>query len=112
MPPEAWDFEVGGVRVLEQWFAARTGAAEPGTLEAIGPVGWPQAWTSELLELITVLALLAELRPQQAALKPRSPITRTELRTAGVLPVPDAARRPASVFDHHEEGPEGQFALI
>ncbi|MGW0968532.1 type ISP restriction/modification enzyme [Streptomyces sp. NPDC002516] len=112
VPPEAWDFEVGGVRVLEQWFAARTGAGEPGTLEAIGPAGWPQAWTSELLELITVLALLAELRPQQAALEPRSPITRADLRTAGVLPVPDAARRPASVLDHHEEGPEGQFALI
>ncbi|MGQ4380092.1 type ISP restriction/modification enzyme, partial [Streptomyces sp. SAS_267] len=110
VPPEAWDFEVGGVRVLEQWFAARTGAAEPGTLEAIGPADWPQAWTSELLELITVLALLAELRPQQAALEPGTPITRTELRTAGVLPVADAARRPASVLDHHEEGPEGQFA--
>jgi hypothetical protein len=112
VPPEAWDFEVGGVRVLEQWFAARTGAPEPGTLEAIGPVGWPQAWTSELLELITVLALLAELRPQQAELELRSPITRAELRTAGILPVPDTARRPASVLDHHEEGPEGQFALI
>ncbi|MEV8035914.1 type ISP restriction/modification enzyme [Streptomyces sp. NPDC086182] len=112
VPPEAWDFEVGGVRVLEQWFAARTGAPEPGTLEAIGPAGWPQTWTSELLELITVLALLAELRPQQAELELRSPITRTELRTAGVLPVPDTARRPASVLDHHEEGPEGQFALI
>ncbi|MET9903574.1 type ISP restriction/modification enzyme [Streptomyces sp. NPDC006446] len=112
VPPEAWDFEVGGVRVLEQWFAARTGAPEPGTLEAIGPAGWPQAWTSELLELITVLALLAELRPQQVELEQRSPITATELRTAGVLPVPDTARRPASVLDHHEEGPEGQFALI
>ncbi|MEU4088573.1 type ISP restriction/modification enzyme [Streptomyces aureus] len=112
VPPEAWDFEVGGVRVLEQWFAARTGTGEPGTLEAIGPGGWPQAWTSELLELITVLALLAELRPQQAALGPQASITRTELRTAGVLPVPPAARRPASVLDHHEEGPEGQFALL
>jgi hypothetical protein len=112
VPPEAWDFEVGGVRVLEQWFAARTGTGEPGTLEAIGPGGWPQAWTSELLELITVLALLAELRPQQAALVPQASITRTELRTAGVLPVPPAARRPASVLDHHEEGPEGQFALL
>ncbi|MET9889793.1 type ISP restriction/modification enzyme [Streptomyces sp. NPDC006465] len=112
VPPEAWDFEVGGVRVLEQWFAARTGAPEAGTLEAIGPAGWPQAWTSELLELITVLALLAELRSQQDELEQRAPITRTELRTAGVLPVPDTARRPASVLDHHEEGPEGQFALI
>ncbi|WP_371658868.1 type ISP restriction/modification enzyme [Streptomyces sp. NBC_00280] len=113
VPPEAWDFEVGGVRVLEGWFAARMpGPAEPGTLEAIRPVTWPQPWTSELLELITVLALLAELRPQQAELTVKTPITATELRTAGVFPVPDGARRPASVLDHQEEGPEGQFTLI
>jgi hypothetical protein len=113
VPPEAWDFEVGGVRVLEQWFAARTELPpEAGALEMIRPATWPQAWTSELLELVTVLALLAELRPQQAELTIASPITRGELRKAGVLPVPDAARRPASVLDHHEEGPEGQFALL
>ncbi|WP_405885486.1 DNA methyltransferase [Streptomyces sp. NBC_01136] len=116
VPPQAWDFEVGGVRVLEQWFAARLERQpqppEPGTLEAIRPSVWPQAWTSELLELVTVLALLAELRPQQTTLTITSPVTHTELRKAGVLPVPDAARRPASVLDHHEEGPEGQFALI
>lgn len=113
VPPEAWDFEVGGVRVLEEWLAVRVGGAvEPGTLEAIRPTTWPQAWTSELLELITVLALLAELRPQQAELTAKDPITATELRTAGVLPVPDGSRRPASVLDHHEEGPEGQFTLI
>ncbi|OMI32964.1 hypothetical protein SPAR_43868 [Streptomyces sparsogenes DSM 40356] len=28
------------------------------------------------------------------------------------MPVPGAARRPASVLDHHEEGPGGQFALV
>ncbi|MEV0222508.1 type ISP restriction/modification enzyme [Streptomyces sp. NPDC050704] len=112
VPPTAWDFEVGGVRVLDQWFTARAGQAEPGTLEAVRPTGWPQGWTSELLELITVLALLAELRPEQAELTMETPITAAELRKAGVLPVPDAARRPASVLDHHEEGPEGQFALL
>lgn len=112
VPPQAWDFEVGGVRVLEQWFAARTEPPEPGTLEAIRPSTWPQTWTSELLELVTVLALLAELRPQREELKLTAPVTAAELRKAGVLPVPDAARRPASVLDHHEEGPEGQFALI
>ncbi len=52
------------MRVLEQWFAARTAEGEPGTLAAIRPATWPQTWTSELLELITVLALLAELRPR------------------------------------------------
>ncbi|WP_179382038.1 type ISP restriction/modification enzyme [Streptomyces sp. SA15] len=112
VPPEAWDFEVSGARVLEQWFAARTAEVEPGTLSAIRPTTWPQTWTSELLELITVLALLAELRPQQEELTVTAPITAADLKKAGVLPVQDAARRPASVLDHHEEGPEGQFALL
>lgn len=110
VPPQAWDYEVAGVKVLEQWFTARVTEPEPGTLAAIRPTTWPQAWTSELLELITVLALLAELRPMQEELT--SPLTATDLREAGVLPVPESARRPASVLDHHEEGPEGQFALI
>ncbi|MGV9880362.1 type ISP restriction/modification enzyme [Streptomyces sp. NPDC003006] len=116
VPKEAWEFEVSGVRVLERWFGPRSGdtEAEPGTLEAIRPSVWPQAWTSELLELITVLALIAELAPGQEELAAAlgDGITVEELRRAGVLPVPDTARRPASVLDHREEGPEGQFALI
>ncbi|GGX10681.1 type ISP restriction/modification enzyme [Streptomyces lomondensis] len=111
VPPEAWDFEAGGVRVLEQWFAARVTEPEPGTLAAIRPTVWPQAWTSELLELITVLALLAELRPLEEPALP-DPVTTAELTKAGVLPVPAAARRPASVLDGPEEGPEGQLALL
>ncbi|MDQ0911857.1 hypothetical protein QFZ22_007842 [Streptomyces canus] len=110
VPPKAWDFEAGGVRVLEQWFTARVTEPEPGTLSAIRPATWPQPWTSELLELITVLALLADLQPLQDESTPR--ITASELRQAGVLPVPDSARRPASVLDGHEEGPEGQLALL
>lgn len=110
VPPQAWDYEVAGVKVLEQWFTARVTEPEPGTLAAIRPPTWPQAWTSELLELITVLALLAELKPFDQELT--APITATDLRRAGVLPVPDATRRPASVLDGHEEGPEGQLALI
>ncbi|OLZ72679.1 DNA methyltransferase [Streptomyces sp. IMTB 2501] len=112
VPPDAWDYELAGARVLESWFTARTAPPEAGTLAAIRPATWSQTWTSELLELITVLALLAELRPQRAELKVTSPITATDLRAAGVLPAPEASRRPASVLDHHEEGPEGQFALI
>ncbi|QTD97579.1 type ISP restriction/modification enzyme [Streptomyces cyanogenus] len=112
VPPAAWDYEVAGTRVLESWLAVRTAPAEPGTLTAIRPAAWPQTWTSELLELITVLALLAEVRPLRAGLEMRSPVTAAELRQAGVLPAPEASRRPASVLDHHEEGPEGQFALL
>ncbi|MFD0152505.1 type ISP restriction/modification enzyme [Streptomyces sp. NPDC055721] len=112
VPAEAWEFRVGGVRVLEQWFAHRTAAAEPGSLEALGPAAWPQEWTSELLDLVTVLTLLGARDEERAAFTATHSASREELRAAGVLPVPDRARRPASVLDHQEEGPEGQFALL
>ncbi|MFJ8703298.1 type ISP restriction/modification enzyme [Streptomyces ardesiacus] len=112
VPPGAWEFEAGGVRVIEQWFAARTAGGEPGTLAAIRPAAWPQTWTSELLELITVLALLADVRERCRELRVTDGITATELREAGVLPAPASARRPASVLDDREEGPEGQLALL
>ncbi|MGW4724523.1 type ISP restriction/modification enzyme [Streptomyces sp. NPDC004291] len=116
VPAEAWEFRVGGVRVLEQWFAHRTAPAEPGSLEAIGPAAWPQEWTSELLDLITVLALLGAREPERAAFAARAAEDAadgaTALRAAGVLPPPARARRPASVLDHREEGPEGQFVLL
>ncbi|MEW2634029.1 type ISP restriction/modification enzyme [Streptomyces sp. NPDC048389] len=113
VPAGAWDFEVGGARVLELWFEERTAPAEPGTLDAVRPAGWPQSWTSELLELVTVLALLAELEPERAALaRAGDRLPAAALRSAGVLPPPVRSRRPASVLDHAEEGPEGQFALL
>ncbi|MGA5469551.1 type ISP restriction/modification enzyme [Streptomyces arboris] len=124
VPAGAWEFTVSGVRVLELWFDRRAAAAvgavpegeEADGLEAVGARGWTPEWTSELLELITVLALLDGLRPRQEALRARleraSLISRDELRAAGVLPVPASVRRPASVLGHQEEGPEGQFALL
>ncbi|AIR97520.1 type ISP restriction/modification enzyme [Streptomyces glaucescens] len=112
VPPQAWDFEAGGARVLEHWFTARTGPAAAGTLTAVRPAAWPQTWTSELLELITVLTLIAELRLRREGLAVTAAITAAELREAGVLPVPDRVRRPASVLSSREEGPEGQLALL
>nr|WP_234430942.1 type ISP restriction/modification enzyme [Streptomyces sp. NRRL F-4489] len=119
VPAGAWEFHAGGGRVLAEWFARRAGAAADGDgpdgLAALRPDGWPQEWTSELLELVTVLALLAEVEPERAelgrAVADGQRIGAAELRAAGVLPVPAAAARPASVLDHQEEGPEGQFAL-
>ncbi|GGV11856.1 hypothetical protein GCM10010275_61040 [Streptomyces litmocidini] len=111
VPAEAWEYRVGGVRVLERWFAQRTAPAEPGSLEAIGPAAWPQGWTSELLDLVTVLALLGAREPERAALTAGG-LGRADLVAAGVLPAPSWSRRPASVLDHREEGPEGQFMLL
>lgn len=115
VPAAAWDFRVSGVGVLEQWFARRTAPAEPGTLAAVRPKTWPQPWTSQLLELVTVLTLLAELGPARSELRAAAladPITPEDLEKAHVLPVPEPARRPASVLDHQEEGPGGQFAIL
>ncbi|USQ87427.1 DNA methyltransferase [Streptomyces phaeoluteigriseus] len=112
VPPQAWDFEAGGVRVLEEWFTVRTASGDPGTLSAVRPRSWLQPWTSELLELITVLTLLSELRPQQDELRVTDSVTAADLRAAGVLPVPGRTRRPASVLTPDEEGPEGQLALL
>lgn len=113
VPKAAWDYHVSGVRVLELWFGRRTARPEAdGAPAAAGPSGWPQEWTSELLELITVLALLGELDASRPDVSGGPEISRADLRAAGVLPVPARARRPASVLDHHEEGPEGQFTLL
>jgi hypothetical protein len=128
--PAAWEFETGGVRVVEEWFSQRARPSAPGTLEALRPRGRPQEWASELLELITVLTMLARLRAGQRDLAQRleeerarrsakkpvdgagSGIGRAELEEAGLLPPPAAARRPASVLDLTEEGPGGQLALL
>lgn len=116
VPAGAWEFRVSGVRMLELWFEHRTAQDGAEGLQTLRPRDWPQEWTSELLELITVLALLGELRSAQGALHDRLTlepgVTRGTLRAAGVVPAPVTARRPASVLDHHEEGPEGQFTLL
>ncbi|MFJ2823754.1 type ISP restriction/modification enzyme [Streptomyces toxytricini] len=115
VPAEAWEYGApGGARVLEAWFAARCAhrAADAAGLEALGPAVWPQAWTSELLALVTTLALLAGTAAERAAFEPGPLLPRAELAAGGVLPPPRWARRPASVLDHLEEGPGGQFALL
>ncbi|MFF5446591.1 type ISP restriction/modification enzyme [Streptomyces sp. NPDC012888] len=113
VPAGAWEYQVRGVRVLEGWFEARTRHwhAEAGGLEALGPADWPQEWTSELLGLITTLSLLAGLAPERAAFRPGPLLPAALLREGGILPPPRWSRRPASVLDHQEEGPGGQFAL-
>jgi hypothetical protein len=110
--PSAWAAEP----TLREWFADRTAfrGAPSGTLGALGLTAWPQRATTELIELTTTLALLADLAPRQRALAADGGpwFTRADLVEAEVLPVPDTARRPASVLDRVEEGPEGQYALL
>ena len=117
VPSTAWEFQAGGQPVLAEWFARRgpDPDARPGSLEALGLSAWPQQTTAELVELVTVLALLADLWPaQRALLRPeRGPwLGADRLAAASVLPPPSWSRRPASVLTHQEEGPGGQYALL
>ena len=117
VPRTAWEYTAGGTPVLAEWLAAREPDpdARPGSLEALGLAAWPQQFTADLVDLATVLALLTQLHPAQAALvaPDRGPwLSAAWLAAAGVLPVPAWSRRPASVLLHQEEGPEGQFALL
>jgi hypothetical protein len=116
--PAAWERTSGGVRVLQAWWERRTAPGEPGSLEALRPARWTRASTSDRLEVISVLTLLGEADAERLGLARRLAESQDRtvgagaLRAAGVLPVPAARRRPASVLDHHEEGPDGQFALL
>jgi hypothetical protein len=114
----AWEARVEGERVLTRWFRARVSDPAAEGLAAVVPRSWPRAWTSDLLALLTDVTLLAERAAECAAFtrtrgaEGEARVGVAELRAAGVLPVPRAARRPATVLDMREEGPDGQYVLL
>jgi hypothetical protein len=72
-----WNYEVSGKQVLTQWFSYRRRDRErpiigdrrpPSPLGDIQPNGWLSEYTTELLRVINVLALLVEMEPAQADL--------------------------------------------
>lgn len=99
--PEVWRYDVGGVRVVRGWFAARRRIPRGGRtspLDGVRPDRWSPRRTEDLLELLTVLTRLVRLEPRQADLLHRvrgGPlVTVADLTGAGVLPVAPGARRP------------------
>jgi hypothetical protein len=129
VPPGVPGYRVGGGGVLADWFAARRPEAVGGSDESAGepprereplelahPPRWGRDSTTELLDLISVLALLDDLEPERsrlcAAVAEGPQLTSLDLHEAGLLPVPPAARRPETVLEVPEEGPDGQFALL
>lgn len=96
--PEVWSYEVSGKQVIRHWFSYRKQNRErpiigdrrqPSRLGEIQPDRWPSEYTSELLNLLNVLARLVELEPAQAAFLDRvcsgQTITAVQLRAAGAL---------------------------
>jgi len=77
VPAAVWQYEVSGKRVLTQWFSYRKKNRErpiigdrrpPSKLGDIQPDHWLAEYTTELLNVLHVLALLVELEPAQAKL--------------------------------------------
>jgi hypothetical protein len=75
VPPAVWRYEVSGKRVLTQWFSYRKKNRErpimgdrrpPSKLGDIQPEYWGAEYTTELLNVLNVLALLVAMEPGQA----------------------------------------------
>lgn len=104
--PQVRGYEVSGVNVLDKWFGYRRatrvkpkmGDRRDSRLETIRPERWPSVYTTELLELLHVLAEVVALEPEQAALLDEvvaGPLLGVrDLTSAEVLPVPTVARKP------------------
>ena len=104
--PEVWSYQVSGKQVLRHWFSYRKANRErpiigdrrqPSKLGDIQPDHWLADYTTELINVLHVIGRLVALEPSQAGLLERicsgATITADELRTAGALTVPAAAKR-------------------
>lgn len=108
--PEVWEYAVGGRNVLKSWFNYRKavpGGKKTSPLDHIHVDTWDPDWTTELIDLLTVLTRLVELEPTQAELLAdvlTGPVhTMDDLRTAGVRwPTAARDRRPRRDFSTTE----------
>lgn len=72
--PEVWGYEVSGMQVVSKWTGYRTkkgagrAASSKNPLDKIRMETWPDQWSIELRELITVLTRTVEMHPEQDAL--------------------------------------------
>ncbi|WP_345552056.1 type ISP restriction/modification enzyme [Streptomyces lannensis] len=100
VPEDVWNFDVGGMPVLRKWFGYRKAAPnskKTSPLDDIHVDNWPSEWTSELIELLSVLRRLVDLLPAQrdllAEILTGPVVTERDLKGAGILPVKKVARK-------------------
>jgi type ISP restriction-modification system protein/N-6 DNA methylase len=126
VPPEVWAYQVSGKQVLTQWFSYRKSNRErpiigdrrpPSPLGDIQPDHWLPEYTTELINVLNVLALLVELEPAQKVLLEKicsGPlISEDELRAGGALELPPSPKKKKSkkqpgpkLFAHEVEAVE------
>ncbi|GGP89258.1 hypothetical protein GCM10010233_00930 [Streptomyces pseudogriseolus] len=103
VPEDVWAFHVGGMPVLRKWFGYRKAtpnSKKTSPLDDIHVSSWPSEWTTDLIELLSVLRRLVDLIPAQRDLLSEilagPVVTEKDLKNAGVLPVKAAARKARS----------------
>jgi hypothetical protein len=111
--PQMWSYNVSGVNVLNKWFSYRRktrdrpvmGDRRVSGLSDIQLEYWPAEYTRELIDLLNVVGLLAEVEPGKSRLLGAicgGPLISTDdLMEAGALPVPAAARRVPRTWPDH-----------
>lgn len=114
VPDVVWTYDVGGMKIVNKWFGYRKAAPtskRTSPLDDIHAERWPHEWTTELIDLLSVLRRLTDLEPTQSELLGEilagPVVTEAALAASGVLPVAAAARKarhPAvdALFDGHE----------
>lgn len=94
VPPEVWEYEVSGLKVVQSWLGYRMKnrkGKKSSPLDDITPREWGSEYTSEFLHLLNLLIHTLALQPQQAALL--HAINAGPLLPAAALgPVPDEWR--------------------
>ncbi|MFI8950090.1 type ISP restriction/modification enzyme [Streptomyces sp. NPDC053750] len=116
VPPEVWNYEVGGMRIVKKWFGYRKASPtsrRTSPLDDLHVTTWPSEWSTELIDLLSVLRRLVDLAPAQQVLTTKivnSPVvTIADLTSAGVLPpqprADRARRRVVLDFDRPADEP-------
>ncbi|WP_416975596.1 type ISP restriction/modification enzyme [Streptomyces sp. 4F14] len=115
VPPEVWAYDVGGMRIVKKWFGYRKAAPNSrrtSPLDDVHAEAWPAEWSTELIELLSVLRRLTELEPVQRDLLERvltePVVTESDLTRAGVLPVGPKSRKPRHRMTDLGSGEEGE----
>lgn len=98
VPEAVWCYDVGGMKIVSKWFGYRKSkpaSKRTSPLDDIHADQWPHEWTTELVELLSVLRRITDLAAAQGELLAEilagPVITETELTAVGVLPVPASA---------------------
>ncbi|WP_141388368.1 type ISP restriction/modification enzyme [Microbacterium maritypicum] len=102
---QVWEFEVGGVRVVDSWFGYRRRTPKgkkSSPLDEIVETTWLPEWSQDLTEILKALSRLTAIGPMQSALLDQilasDVLTKADLVGLGVTwPTQKSDRRPKTV---------------